>query len=280
MNSDDYQRVAQLIDWLNRHATEQPGLEQLAAVAGLSPAHLQKLFSRWAGVSPKQYLAFVTQASARARLRELPVLESAQAVGLSGPGRLHDLMIQWSAMTPGDYRRQGAGLTLRYGIHPSPFGTCLLAVTDRGLCHLAFADDEQAARRQLPALADQWPLAQCREVPAETAGWLARIFPGPDGPGANGPLRLLLRGSPFQLRVWEALLRIPAGELVSYQALAEHCGNRQASRAVASAVARNRIGYLIPCHRVIRANGHFGGYRWDPLRKQSLIAWEAAQAAD
>ena len=275
--SSDYQRVARLLHWLDEHAAGQPGLGQLARVAGLSPAHLQKLFSRWAGVSPKQYLGFVTQASARARLREESVLASAHTVGLSSPGRLHDLMIQWTAMTPGEYRRQGAGLTLRYGIHPSPFGPCLLAVTDRGLCHLAFADDDAGARREVRTLAEQWPQARLEASPDETAGWLARVFPDPGSLAQPQPLRLMLRGSPFQLRVWEALLAIPPGALVSYQAVATQCGKPQASRAVASAVARNRIGYLIPCHRVIRATGHFGGYRWGPLRKQAMIAWEAAR---
>ena len=278
--SDDYQRVASLIQWLTDHASQQPGLSELSEVAGLSPAHLQKLFRRWAGVSPKQYLAFLTQASARQRLRQTPVLESAHSVGLSGPGRLHDLMIRWTAMSPGEYRRQGAGLSLRWGIHPSPFGPCLLAVTDRGLCHLAFADSEAAAQQQLPQLSTEWPRADCRRDQAETAHWLARIFPTGIRGGAREPLPLLLRGSPFQLRVWEALLKIPPGEVLSYQTLAARCGNPQASRAVASALTRNRIGYLIPCHRVIRASGDFGGYRWGVTRKRALIAWEAAQTAD
>lgn len=270
-----YAIVAAAIRYLDAHRAAQPSLAELSAHVGLSPAHLQRVFSAWAGVSPAQFLQYLTRESARHRLRSLPVLDAALAAGLSGSGRLHDLMLRWEGVTPGEYRSGGAGLQIVYGEAASPFGRCFLARTARGVCKLAFFDDDAAFTWHEAALRADWPAATRQRDDAQMAALAALVFPSSGG--RREPLRLLLRGSAFQLKVWEALLAIPEGALCSYQNVADAIGAPRATRAVASAIARNDIGWLIPCHRVIRATGEFSHYRWGDTRKQAMIGREAAR---
>ena len=273
--SADYDRVQRAIAFLDAHYREQPSLEAVAAEVGLSPYHFQRLFQRWAGISPKRFVQYLTAAHARALLHGAEtVLGSAYEVGLSGGGRLHDLLVTLEGATPGEIRGGGAGLTLRHGVHDSPFGPYLLAVTERGVCGLSFLD-EDGPDRALSGLAERWPAAILREDPAATAPVAARLFRR-DAP-AGAPLRLRVRGTAFQVRVWEALLRIPPGRLASYDDVAAAIGAPGATRAVGTAIGRNPVAVLIPCHRVIRKTGAFGGYAWGPVRKRALHAWEAAR---
>jgi len=274
-NSRAYRRIARAIRFLANNQRSQPGLAELGSHFGLSESHLQREFTRWAGVSPKQFLQYLTKENARRRLRDQTVMETALACGLSGTGRLHDLMITCEGMTPGEYRSFGCGVRIAYGIHPSPFGMCLIATTDRGICKLAFFDSESELAAIERDLTDDWRAATIIADQDATGPVARSIF----GDGTSGRVRLLLRGSPFQLSVWEALLSIPEGHLASYQRVAELIGRPNAARSVASAIARNDIGYLIPCHRVIRSNGDFSQYRWGRDRKQAIIGWEAARAA-
>lgn len=273
----DYQRIAHAIDYLARHRERQPGLEELAAELGLSPFHCQRLFRRWAGISPKRFLQYLTVAHAKRLLAESQsVLETSLAGGLSGPSRLHDHFVTLEAVTPGEFRRRGEGLVIRYGVHDSPFGPMLLAVTGRGVCGLSFLDG-QALETRLKALAESWPEARLVADRAATGAVAVRIFAA--RPDAGRPLHLLVRGTNFQVRVWQALLDIPPGTLCSYRQLAGAVGRPAAARAVGAAVGANPIGYLIPCHRVIRGSGALGGYRWGLTRKQALQAWESARQA-
>jgi len=274
MASHDADRIARAIEYLERHHRLQPPLEEIAAAVGLSPYHFQRLFRRWAGVSPKRFLQYLTIEHARAALAEgRSVLETAYDAGLSGPGRLHDLFVTVDAVTPGEYKAQGAGLTIDYGFVDTPFGEGFLARTDRGVCGLAFVDT--GGRRAV--LADyraRFPAARFRLAAEAAARTAVRIF-RPQRPAER--LILDLRGSNFQLKVWEALLRIPPGAVASYGDVAAAIGRPAATRAVASAVARNPVSYLIPCHRVIRGTGAFGEYRWGAARKQAILGWEAAR---
>jgi AraC family transcriptional regulator, regulatory protein of adaptative response / methylated-DNA-[protein]-cysteine methyltransferase len=266
-----YQRIEQAIHWLADHYQEQPTLASAAAAAGLSEFHFQRMFSAWAGVSPKKFLQYLTLAHAKERLDACEsVLDAAYDAGLSGPGRLHDLFVAHEAVTPGEWKAMGEGLTLRYGWHESPFGDCLLVATDRGLCGLGFVLPEGRVATEADLLA-RWDQARLVEDPAATAPYARLAF----GKG-DGTLKLVLRGTPFQLKVWEALMRIPTGAVVSYERLAQHLGKPTAARAVAGAVALNPVSFIVPCHRVIRGTGLVTGYRWGPDRKRALLAWEAA----
>ena len=267
-----YERIEQAIHWLADHYQEQPSLASAAAAAGLSEFHFQRMFSAWAGVSPKKFLQYLTLAHAKARLDACEsVLDAAYDAGLSGPGRLHDLFVAHEAVTPGEWKAMGEGLTLHYGWHDSPFGDCLLVATDRGLCGLGFMLPEGRAATEADLLA-RWDQARLVENPKATAPF-ARLAFGESG----GTLKLVLRGTPFQLKVWEALMRIPPGAVVSYERLAQHLGKPTAARAVAGAVALNPVSWVVPCHRVIRGTGIITGYRWGPDRKRVLLAWEAAR---
>jgi len=272
----DYRRIEQAINFLAQRAREQPRLEQVAAHVGLSAYHFQRLFRRWAGISPKRFLQYLTAEHARALLHaSRSALDASLASGLSGTGRLHDLMVAIHAATPGDIKSRGAGLSIDYGVHASPFGECLIAVTERGVCGVEFLDP-LAQRAALARLAAAWPAANLRERPDVTRAVAQRLF----NARANGraPLSLYLRGTNFQIKVWEALLRVPSGSVVSYEDLARAAGRPAATRAAASAVAQNAIAYLIPCHRVIRKSGAIGEYRWGSERKHALMAWEEARA--
>ncbi len=269
-----YAVVARAIAYLRDHATRQPTLAELAQAVHLSEFHLQRVFAQWAGISPKRFLQYLTKEYACQALREAQdVLSVAQASGLSGPGRLHDLMVSCEAMTPGEIRRGGAGVVLGWGQGDTPFGAALLAWTPRGVCYLAFLDGDAAQRYQ--ELRAAWPAAQLQADEREAQRLLAQVFPAAPQPGR---LHLLLRGTNFQLKVWEALLRLPPGRRVSYTQLAGLAGAPKAQRAVGSALAANQIGYLIPCHRVIREGGDSGHYRWGSERKAAMLAWEAGRA--
>lgn len=272
-NGKDYARIATAIEYLEEHFLDQPDLETVAGVAGLSPYHFQRLFRRWCGVSPKRFVQYLTLDYAKARLREAhSVLDTALDAGLSGPGRLHDLFVSGEAMTPGEYKDGGEGTDILFGVHPSPFGPCFVGQTARGICALGFADG--APEDVLDDFRARWPRAHFRADADETAGTVASIFgEGDDLP----PLPLHVWGTNFQLKVWEALLRIPSGHVVSYSDVATAIGKPSASRAVGSAVAANPISFLIPCHRVIRRSGRFNNYYWGPARKRVMLAWEAAQ---
>ena len=269
--STDYARIADAIQFLETQMQDQPSLDALSAHLGLSPAHTQKLFKRWAGVSPKQFLKSVTHAHARKMLTDHEtVLETSLAVGLSGPGRLHDLCLSVEAMTPGEVATGGAGLEMRYGFAPSPFGVCLAITTPRGLAGLGFADDGE----QDALFADMraaWPHADLIFDPKSIRPLINKIFGG-----KGGDLRLILKGTPFQLNVWQALLRIPAGRAVTYGDVAHAIGAPKAVRAVGTAIGRNPISYLIPCHRVLRTSAALGGYHWGLARKRAILAHESA----
>lgn len=274
---DDYQRIEQAILYLKEHAHEQPGLEEIARHLGLSEYHFQRLFTRWAGVSPKRFLQFLTKENAKRLLESSAnLLDTTYEAGLSSPGRLHDLFVTCEAVTPGEYKHKGAGLSISYGFHASPFGECLLALTGRGVCHLSFVEDGQreAARRELQ---EMWLNADLREDPARSAPLAERIFGAVAG---QPPLAIHLRGTNFQLKVWEALLRVPPGGAITYAGLAASLGQPGAARAVGNAVGRNPVAFLIPCHRVLRKVGEFGGYRYGPARKQAILGWELARLAN
>lgn len=272
-----YDRIAKAIDYLDTHREQQPCLADLSAHVGVSEYHLQRVFSTWVGVSPKQFLQYLTKESAKRRLRSATVMEAALDSGLSGTGRLHDLMITCEGMTPGDYRRHGQGLRICFGLHESPFGGCLLAATERGICKLAFFDTDVERERLERELVGEWDQACIERDDVVTRPLMRAAFA--TDMRERRPLHLLLRGSRFQLKVWAALLSVPAGELVAYEQVAAMIGSPAATRTVASAIAKNHIGYLIPCHRVIRKSGAFGRYRWGDHRKQAIVGWEASLSA-
>lgn len=272
MNATDYARVEQTIRYLERHFRRQPDLAELAAQVHLSEYHFQRMFRRWAGVTPKRFLQYLTADYLMARLRETEsVLEAADGAGLSGGGRAHEPMVTLHAVTPGEWKSGGLGLTVQYGYAPTPFGDCLVTLTERGVCGLDFVSDREPG--QLAALRRQWPKARVVERPRAAREVAARVF----GDDHGAPLRLHVRGSNFQIKVWEALLRIPPGEFVYYEALARRVGCPRAARAVGAAVGANPVAVLIPCHRVIRKTAAFGEYRWGETRKKALLAWEAAR---
>jgi AraC family transcriptional regulator of adaptative response/methylated-DNA-[protein]-cysteine methyltransferase len=276
MVTDDYTRIEKAILFLETNFREQPGLKDIAASVGLSEYHFQRLFRRWAGISPKRFLQYLTAEYAKDLLRESRnVLEVAYEVGLSGGGRLHDLCVNIHGVTPGELRDQGTGLAIRYGFHPSPFGEGLLAVTKRGICGLMFLSSG-GRQEAIARLKSQWQGAVLREDPSATQPFVDRIF-APSRYGADPALTLFVKGTNFQVKVWEALLRIPMGSVVSYQDVAVSIAAPGAARAVGSAVAQNPVAFLIPCHRVIRKTGAFGDYQWGSARKKAILGWEAAQ---
>jgi AraC family transcriptional regulator of adaptative response/methylated-DNA-[protein]-cysteine methyltransferase len=272
----DYDVVRRVIEHISENYRDQPNLETLADLVGLSPFHLQKLFTRWAGLSPKGFLQCVTLDHAR-RLLEggNSLLDVSYDLGLSGPGRLHDLMINAEAMSPGSYKSRGSGLTISYGFHDSPFGIALAMATERGLCGLAFADADE----EEPAFADmarRWPKADFVAAPDRTAPFVSRIFAQAS---SEQPMRVVLIGTDFEVRVWDALLSIPMGTATTYSSLAKTLGRPTAARAVGAAVGRNPISFVVPCHRVIGKSGSLTGYHWGVTRKRAILGWEAGQTA-
>ncbi len=272
--AEHYAAVARAIAFLRANARRQPALAEVAAAAHLSEYQLQRVFSAWAGISPKRFLQYLTKEHALAMLRDSAnVLDTALDAGLSGAGRLHDLTVSCEALTPGEVKSGGAGVELRHGLAATPLGDALFGWTPRGICHLAFCDGE--IETEVEALRSAWPAAKRVRDDAGAAALAARVFP--TAPQA-GRLHLLLRGTNFQIKVWEALLRIPPANLVSYGQLAGHLGMPRAARAVGSAIAANSIACLIPCHRVIREDGESWNYRWGAERKLALRVWEAGRA--
>ena len=279
--SRDYELIRRAIAFLSETWAEQPSLDRLADHLQLSPAHCQKLFKRWCGLSPKEFVQAITVDHARGLLEgSASVLDAAYQVGLSGSSRLHDLFVSHEAMTPGDYKRRGEGLEMAYGFHASPFGEALLIATERGLAGLAFVDEDKGQTRQ-DALADmmqRWPRAHYVEAPGKTAPHAKQIFEAA-GWSRERPMRLVMIGTDFDVRVWQTLLKIPMGRAVSYTDIARHIGAPAASRAVGSAVGRNPISFVVPCHRVLRGDGSLGGYHWGLTRKRALIGWETGRVA-
>ncbi|HEY4192312.1 MAG TPA: bifunctional helix-turn-helix domain-containing protein/methylated-DNA--[protein]-cysteine S-methyltransferase [Mesorhizobium sp.] len=274
----DYEIVRRVIEKISLDYRDQPSLEQLAEDVGETPTGLQKLFTRWAGLSPKAFLQAVTLDHARRLLDGgAPLLETSFEVGMSGPSRLHDLFVTHEAMSPGDYKTRGAGLTIRYGYHISPFGIALIMVTDRGLAGLSFNNpgEEQAA---FADMSGRWPNAVYVEDMAATAPYAARIF-DPARWRADQPLRVVMIGTDFQVRVWEALLRIPLGKARTYSALAADIGAPDASRAVGAACGANPISFVVPCHRALAKSGALTGYHWGLTRKRAILGWEAGKAS-
>lgn len=274
-SAEDYQRIEQAIQYLENHYREQPSLEDVAANIGLSEFHFQRLFTRWAGVSPKRFLQFLTKEGAKDLLsRSQNLLDTTHQVGLSSLGRLHDLFVTAEAVTPGEYKTRGEGVTIRYGLHASPYGKCLVAVTERGICHLGFVRKATSEGDAIDNLVADWKNAQMIEDHSSTFPFVDAIFDA--APGT--PLHVHLRGTNFQLKVWEALLQIPAGAVTTYEGLAQRIGQPNAPRAVGTAVGHNPIAVLIPCHRVIRKIGDFGNYRYGASRKKALLAREFVNA--
>jgi AraC family transcriptional regulator of adaptative response/methylated-DNA-[protein]-cysteine methyltransferase len=270
----DYDVVRRAIEFISRRWRDQPSLEAIAAHVGMKPLSLQRLFTRWAGLSPKGFVQALTLDHARALLADsASVLDASYEVGLSGPGRLHDLFVAHEAMTPGAYKAKGEGLTIRYGFHPSPFGTALVMVTEHGLCGLAFSDEG----REKAALADmtaRWPRATYVEDSAATAAYVRRIF-DPGTWRSDRPLRVVMIGTDFELRVWETLLKLPVGTATTYSDIAGHIGRPSAARAVGTAVGRNPLSFVVPCHRVLGKDGGLHGYHWGLTRKRAILGWEA-----
>jgi AraC family transcriptional regulator of adaptative response/methylated-DNA-[protein]-cysteine methyltransferase len=279
--SPDYAQIRRAIAYLTESWVEQPSLDDLAAHLGLSPAHCQKLFKRWCGLSPKEFVQAITVDHARGLLEgSSSVLDAAYQVGLSGSSRLHDLFVSHEAMTPGDYKRRGEGLQMVYGFHASPFGEALMIATERGVAGLAFVDEDKGQTRA-EALADmtqRWPRARFVEAPDKTGKIAGQVF-DPAAWSKDRPIRLVMIGTDFEVRVWETLLKIPMGRAVSYTDIARHLGQPTASRAVGSAVGRNPISFVVPCHRVLRGDGSLGGYHWGLTRKRALIGWETGRLA-
>ncbi len=275
--SRDYQRIESALRFLQERAESQPSLQEVATAVGLTQHHLQRLFTLFAGVSPKRFVQVLTAKHARELLRgSKTVLETALEVGLSGPSRLHDLMVAVDAMTPGECRALGAGITIRCGFHSTPFGACAIAVTQRGVCGLDFGVDVDDAHAWRDALVARWPGASVVEDSVGTLPLVEQIFAQPAGTQERPTLDV--RGTNFQVRVWQALLQIPEGAVISYGDLAGQLGAPGAARAVGSAVGKNPVGYLIPCHRVLRGSGVLGDYRWGSLRKRAMLAREWCRA--
>lgn len=269
IQSSDYERVATAIAFIEENAPRQPSLDDVAGAVGLSAHHFHRLFRRWAGTTPKRFLQLLTLEEAKRRLDESrSVLRAAFEAGLSGPGRLHDLFVAVDGVTPGEYATGGRGLELAHGLAPTPFGTALVGRTQRGVCHLSFVDGGEADGEA--ALAADWPEARLRRDDGAARDVVERLF-------AGGRPPLHVKGTNFQIRVWQALLSIPQGRVASYGDVAAGIERPEAVRAVAGAVARNRVAWMIPCHRVIRKVGETGGYRWGPDRKRAMLAWESAR---
>jgi len=271
----DYGRMARAIRYLAENYLDQPRLEDAASSAGLSPFHFQRLFTRYVGVSPKSFVGHLTLAHAKRDLAGgASVLDAALDAGLSGPSRLHDLTLKIEAMTPGEYARGGAGLVIEYGFHPCPFGVALVMASPRGVCGLAFGDEGEE-EALLEDMTSRWPKAAFVENAARTHVIARRIFAPEAG---EAPLGLHLLGTRWQIKVWQALLAIPSGRVTSYRAIAERIGGASASRAVGTAVGRNPISFLIPCHRVLGSDGALHGYHWGLTRKRAMLALEASRA--
>ncbi|MEM7496925.1 MAG: bifunctional helix-turn-helix domain-containing protein/methylated-DNA--[protein]-cysteine S-methyltransferase [Pseudomonadota bacterium] len=269
--------MAAALDYIEAHRAEQPGLEEVAEAVGLSPAHFQRSFSAWVGVSPKRYLQYLTLDHSRRLLAErFTLLDTAFEVGLSGPSRLHDLFLRWEAMTPGDYAARGKGLEIAWDWVATPFGEALLMATEKGVCGLAFSE-EMGRHATMADMRSRWSEATFRQDEHAIAPHAAAVADQLAG-RTSAPVKLGLHGTPFQIKVWEALLAIPSGHVTTYSEIARAIGSPRAVRAVGSAVGRNPVSWLIPCHRALRRDGQLGGYHWGLPVKRALLAWESARA--
>lgn len=282
----DYRRIERAVCFIVENRQAQPSLEEIARATHVSPFHFQRLFTSWAGVSPKRFMGFLTLEHARSMLvDDASVLETSLEAGLSGPGRLHDLFINFDAVSPGDFKRRGAGLTIRYGIHASPFGPALIGLTDRGICRLSFLDE--CGNETTESMNECLPAAKLVHAPEETAKVVERIFHGDCG-REPGPLNLHITGTNFQVKVWEALLRLPLGRMATYSQIGSAIGHPGAAGAIGCAVNANPIAFLVPCHSVVpmlrRASSILSranlpaSYQGDPVRRAAIIGWEAARA--
>jgi AraC family transcriptional regulator of adaptative response/methylated-DNA-[protein]-cysteine methyltransferase len=277
---NDYERIARVIRYLDDSHVEQPDLSTLSKHVGLSPFHFHRLFTTWAGITPKDFLQCLTQSHARELLRQgKSLLDVAMDTGLSGPGRLHDLCVNLESASPGEVKSGGEGWIIEVGVANSPFGQCLIGQSPRGICHFSFVDSDNPAAA-LAALQEDWPNARLHRDDSMATRLSTRIFKSNGNARSQIPLRVLVHGTAFQVRVWQALLKIPPGTLVSYGRLAAALNQPAAARAVGSAVSKNSLAYLIPCHRVIRETGIIGDYRWGAVRKRALVAWESSRTAN
>ena len=271
---NDYERVASVIRFLDQHHTDQPDLSELAAAAGLSPFHFHRLFSAWAGVTPKDFLQCLTLEHVKVLLRDGEnVFDAAINAGLSGPGRLHDLCVTLEAASPGEMKNGGAGMQIDYGFTETPFGEALIAETERGICHLSFVQ-EQGRNAVRGLVSEEWPNAKLHRTDQRAAELSNKIFVRPPRNEPRPNLRAFVRGTPFQLRVWRALLNVPSGSLTTYGRLSASINQPGAARAVGSAVGANPISFVIPCHRVIRETGALGNYGGGRIRKRAILGWE------
>jgi len=268
----DYERIAEAIDYITSHVNEQPSLDDVAKQLDLSPYHFQRLFTRWAGISPKRFLQTLTVKHAKALLKDsMSLMDTSNELGLSSTARLHDHFVNLEAITPGEYKTNGAGLKINYAVHETKFGKAFIAVTERGICQLSFMDDKDDSIF-ISELEQCWTSASIKESKKITKPVINSIF---SENKKQQSLSLYVKGTNFQINVWKALLNIPQGKLTTYGQLANLIGNPKASRAVGSAVGANPVSFLIPCHRVIRASGIIGEYRWGSIRKRSILSWEA-----
>jgi AraC family transcriptional regulator of adaptative response/methylated-DNA-[protein]-cysteine methyltransferase len=274
--SIDYERIEKAIQFLAENFHSQPSLKEIAAKIHVSEYHFQRLFSRWVGISPKRFLQFLTKEYAKTLLeKSINLLDVTYESGLTSPGRLHDLFVTCEAVTPGEYKAKGQGIEIAYGYHATPFGECMLAKTDRGICGLNFVQNNDR-RPVFASLVDRWQNATLTEDPDVTRPFVKQIFNPPEGQ-KTAPLHLVLSGTNFQIKVWEALIKIPMGAVVSYEDVAAHIGMPKASRAVGNAVGSNPVSFVIPCHRVIRKTAEFGNYGGGVARKLMILGWEAVR---
>lgn len=274
--SADYERIERAIKFIEGNVSSQPRLKDIAAHIGLSEYHFQRIFSQWVGISPKRFLQYLTKEYAKQLLESATnLLDVTYEAGLTSPSRLHDLFVTCEAVTPGEFKTRGEGLTITYGFHPSPFGECLLATTQRGICGLYFVKNADRGK-VFGELQNSWKHAKLIQDPDAAQSLINQIF-NPKFANKSVPLHLVLNGTNFQIKVWEALIKIPFGAVVSYEDVAVRVGLPKATRAVGTAVGKNPISFIIPCHRVIRKNAEFGNYGGGPARKKAILGWEAAR---
>lgn len=277
----NYQRIEQAITYLEENFHRQPELDEVAEKVHLSPFHFQRIFTTWAGISPKRFLQFLTVNFLKERLEfSKNLVEAAESAGLSAQSRVYDLFTTLEAVTPQEYKQRGSGINIEYGFHETPFGECLLGVTERGVCWLSFIPTDGDPLQELESMKEHWHNSVFHQDQGITKGFADQIFGARDSSSAKKKIHLFVKGTNFQVKVWEALLKIPMGNVTTYQSIATQIQNANALQAVGSAVGSNHIAYLIPCHRVIRKDGILGEYRWSSVRKKSLIGWEMAKSID
>jgi len=277
-NNINYHRIEKAIQYLEENFQRQPELDEVAEKVHISPFHFQRIFTEWAGISPKRFLQFLTVDFLKGKLEHAKnIVEAADAAGLSSQSRVYDLFTTIEAVTPQEYKLKGSGIHIEYGIHNTPFGSCLLGVTERGICWLSFIGTDEDPRIELEKMKEHWHNSIFHQDQGLTAGFTHSIFNCKEAE-AQRKLHVFVKGTNFQVKVWEALLKIPMGDITTYQGIAQQIQNPKAMQAVGSAVGSNHIAYLIPCHRVIRKDGMLGEYRWSSSRKKSIIGWEMAKA--